>query len=46
VRNVLAVEDARFPRVVGVVLDPATSSERRAAYADFFAHVALKGLAP
>jgi phosphoglycerate dehydrogenase-like enzyme len=38
VRNVLAVEDDRFLRVVGVVLDPATSSERRAAYADFFAH--------
>jgi phosphoglycerate dehydrogenase-like enzyme len=38
VRNVLAVEDDRFLRVVGVVLDPATSGERRAAYADFFAH--------
>jgi phosphoglycerate dehydrogenase-like enzyme len=38
VRNVLAVEDDRFLRVVGVVLDPDTSPERRAAYADFFAH--------
>ena len=37
-RNVLCIEDDRFLRVVGVVLDPATSSERRAAYADFFAH--------
>jgi hypothetical protein len=38
VRNVLAVEDDRFLRMVGIVLDPATSSERRTAYADFFAH--------
>ena len=36
--NVLAVEDDRFLRMLGVVLDPATTSERRAAYADFFAH--------
>jgi len=36
--TVLVVEDDRFLRVVGVVLDPNTSSERCAAYADFFAH--------
>jgi phosphoglycerate dehydrogenase-like enzyme len=36
--NVLVVEDDRFLRVVGVVLDPTTSAERVAAYADFFAH--------
>jgi phosphoglycerate dehydrogenase-like enzyme len=36
--NVLVVEDDRFLRVVGVVLDPSTSAERVAAYADFFAH--------
>jgi phosphoglycerate dehydrogenase-like enzyme len=36
--KVLVVEDDRFLRVVGVVLDPSTSAERRAAYADFFAH--------
>jgi phosphoglycerate dehydrogenase-like enzyme len=34
----LVVEDDRFLRVVGVVLDPDTSAERVAAYADFFAH--------
>src|SRR6516225_3515901 len=34
----LVVEDDRFLRVVGVVLDPNTSPERTAAYADFFAH--------
>jgi phosphoglycerate dehydrogenase-like enzyme len=36
--SVLVVEDDRFLRVVGVVLDPSTSAERYAAYADFFAH--------
>jgi glyoxylate reductase/D-3-phosphoglycerate dehydrogenase len=36
--RVLVVEDDRFLRVVGVVLDPNTSQERYAAYADFFAH--------
>jgi phosphoglycerate dehydrogenase-like enzyme len=36
--NVLVVEDDRFLRVVGIVLDPSTSAERVAAYADFFAH--------
>jgi phosphoglycerate dehydrogenase-like enzyme len=35
---ILVVEDDRFLRMVGVVLDPATSAERYAAYADFFAH--------
>jgi phosphoglycerate dehydrogenase-like enzyme len=34
----LVVEDDRFLRVVGIVLDPSTSAERFAAYADFFAH--------
>ena len=37
-QNVLVVEDDRFLRVVGIVLDPQTPSERHAAYADFFAH--------
>jgi phosphoglycerate dehydrogenase-like enzyme len=32
------VEDDRFLRIVGIVLDPATAAERVAAYADFFAH--------
>src|SRR5262245_2468966 len=36
--NTLVVEDDRFLRVVGIVLDPATPAERTAAYADFFAH--------
>jgi len=35
---VIVVEDDRFLRVVEVVLDPKASAERRAAYADFFAH--------
>jgi phosphoglycerate dehydrogenase-like enzyme len=35
---VLVVEDDRFLRMVGVVLDSATPKERVAAYADFFAH--------
>ena len=35
---VLVIEDDRFLRVVEVVLDPKASEERRAAYADFFAH--------
>ena len=34
----LVVEDDRFLRVVGIVLDPNTPPERTAAYADFFAH--------
>jgi phosphoglycerate dehydrogenase-like enzyme len=36
--NVLVVEDDPFLRVVGILLDPDTSAERTAAYADFFAH--------
>jgi phosphoglycerate dehydrogenase-like enzyme len=36
--SALVVEDDRFLRVVGVVLDPNTSRERTAAFADFFAH--------
>ena len=36
--TVLVVEDDRFLRMVGVVLDPSTAAERHAAYADFFAH--------
>jgi phosphoglycerate dehydrogenase-like enzyme len=35
---VLVVEDDRFLRIVGVVLDPKTSGERYAAFADFFSH--------
>jgi phosphoglycerate dehydrogenase-like enzyme len=35
---VLVVEDDRFLRVVGIVLDPTTPTERTAAFADFFAH--------
>jgi phosphoglycerate dehydrogenase-like enzyme len=35
---ILVVEDDPFLRVVGIVLDPTTSPERHAAYADFFAH--------
>jgi phosphoglycerate dehydrogenase-like enzyme len=37
-QRVLVVEDDRFLRIVGVVLDPKTSPERYAAFADFFAH--------
>jgi phosphoglycerate dehydrogenase-like enzyme len=36
--NVLVVEDDRFLRIVGLVLDPNASRERFAAFADFFAH--------
>jgi len=36
--NVLVVEDDPFLRVVGILLDPRTSAERYAAFADFFAH--------
>jgi len=35
---VIVIEDDRFLRVAGVVLDPTTSGERVAAFADFFAH--------
>ncbi len=37
-RPVIVVEDDPFLRLVGVVLDPGTSPERIAAFADFFAH--------
>ena len=37
-RKVLVVEDDVFLRLLEVVLDPAASGERRAAFADFFAH--------
>jgi hypothetical protein len=36
--GLIVVEDNPFLRVVGVVLDPTTSTERHAASADFFAH--------
>jgi phosphoglycerate dehydrogenase-like enzyme len=35
---ILVIEDDPFLRMVGIVLDPTTSAERYAAYADFFAH--------
>ena len=35
---VVVVEDDPWTRLIGVVLDPATSEERRAALADFMAH--------
>jgi phosphoglycerate dehydrogenase-like enzyme len=38
IEGALVVEDDRFLRVLGVVLDPGTSPERTAAYVDFFAH--------
>ncbi len=34
----LVIEDDPFLRLIGVVLDPATTTERIAAFADFFAH--------
>lgn len=37
-RPVLVVEDDPFLRLLGVILDPSTSGERIAAFADFFAH--------
>jgi len=37
-RPVLVVEDDPFLRLLGVILDPSTSSERITAFADFFAH--------
>jgi phosphoglycerate dehydrogenase-like enzyme len=37
-QNVLVAEDDRFLRIVQLVLDPQASSERFAAFADFFAH--------
>ena len=35
---VLVIEEDPFLRLIGVTLDPATSAERIAAFADFFAH--------
>lgn len=35
---ILVVEDDWFTRLVGIVLDPTTSAERYAAFADFMAH--------
>jgi phosphoglycerate dehydrogenase-like enzyme len=37
-RPVIVVEDDPFTRIIGVVLDPSTSEERRKAFADFFFH--------
>ncbi len=37
-RPVIVVEDDPFPRLIQVVLDPATPEARRAAFAHFFAH--------
>ena len=37
-RTALTVEDDGFLRVVGIILDPNTTLDRVAAYADFFAH--------
>jgi phosphoglycerate dehydrogenase-like enzyme len=38
VPNIIVVEDDPFTRLVGLALDPNTSAERHAAFADFFAH--------
>jgi phosphoglycerate dehydrogenase-like enzyme len=35
---IVVIEDDRFLRLAAVVLDPTTSAERYAAFADFFAH--------
>jgi phosphoglycerate dehydrogenase-like enzyme len=35
---IVIVEDDPWTRLIGVVLDPTTSAERRAAFADFMAH--------
>lgn len=37
-RAAIVVEDDPFTRLIEVVLDPAATAERRAAFADFFAH--------
>ena len=37
-RPVIVVEDDPFTRLIPIVLDPASSEERRAAFADFMAH--------
>src|ERR1700751_4184736 len=35
---IIVIEDDLFLRAVALVLDPSTSAERHAAFADFFAH--------
>jgi hypothetical protein len=37
-RRVIVVEDDPFTRLIAIVLDPDSSPERRAAFADFMAH--------
>src|SRR5262245_19580498 len=37
-RPIVVVEDDPWTRLIGVVLDPTTSEQRRAAFADFMAH--------
>jgi phosphoglycerate dehydrogenase-like enzyme len=37
-RKILVVEDDVFLRLIEVVLDPSSGAERRAAFADYFAH--------
>ena len=37
-RPVIVVEDDPFPRLIQVILDPATPAARMAAFSDFFAH--------
>ena len=37
-KNVLVLEEDPFLRMIGILLDPNTSAERTAAFADFFAH--------
>jgi phosphoglycerate dehydrogenase-like enzyme len=37
-RPIIVVEDDPFTRLIQIVLDPETSAERRAAFADFMAH--------
>jgi phosphoglycerate dehydrogenase-like enzyme len=37
-RPIIVVEDDPFTRLIPIVLDPASSEERRAAFADFMAH--------
>ena len=37
-RPIIVVEDDPFTRLIPIVLDPASSDERRAAFADFMAH--------
>ena len=41
-RPVIVIEDDPFPRILQVILDPGTSTERRDAFAHFMAQVALE----